>query len=153
MKFLKGYLSKAIKSLFVIIFLGIVVLILSIPINYGVKKEKLSLLIEYKSIKKPSDIIKINGNSVKPIIYEDILKFKDFPDASRKERYIETLLPAILVVRFNLLNEKSRTERLWAKIRAPPAMRDAAPSNRRYIPGDFCITENTAPRSEATRRT
>jgi Bax protein len=118
MKFLKGYLSKTIKALFVIIFLAIVLLILSIPINYGVKKEKLSLLIEYKSIKKPSDILKINGKSVKPVIYEDISKFKDFPEISRKERYIETLLPAILVVRFNLLNEKSRTERLWAKIRS-----------------------------------
>jgi len=102
----------------VIIFLAIVVLILSIPINYGVKKEKLSLLIEYKSIKKPSDILKINDNAVKPVIYEDISKFNNFPDTNRKERYIETLLPAILVVRFNLLNEKSRTERLWAKIRA-----------------------------------
>jgi Bax protein len=118
MKFLKGYLSKTIKVLFVVIFLAIVVLILSIPINYGVKKEKLSLLIEYKSIKKPSDILKINGNTVKPVIYEDISKFKDFPETSRKERYIETLLPAILVTRFNLLNEKSRTERLWSKIRS-----------------------------------
>ena len=118
MKFLKGYLSKTIKALFVIIFLAIVVLILSIPINYSVKKEKLSLLIEYKSIKKPSDIVKINGKTVKPVIYEDISKFNDFPESSRKNRYIETLLPAILVVKFNLLNEKARTERLWAKMRA-----------------------------------
>jgi len=95
-----------------------VVLILSIPINYGVKKEKLSLLIEYKSIKKPSDILKISGNEVKPIVYEDISKFNDFPENNRKDRYIETLLPAILVVKFNLLNEKAKTERIWSKIRA-----------------------------------
>lgn len=118
MRLLKGYLSKTIKVLFIIIFLAIVVLILSIPINYGVKKEKLSLLIEYKSIKKPSDILKISGNEVKPIVYEDISKFNDFPENNRKDRYIETLLPAILVVKFNLLNEKAKTERIWSKIRA-----------------------------------
>ncbi len=118
MRLLKGYLSKTIKVLFIIIFLAIVVLILSIPINYGVKKEKLSLLIEYKSIKKPSDILKISGNEVKPIVYEDISKFNDFPENNRKDRYIETLLPAILVVKFNLLNEKAKTEKIWAKVRA-----------------------------------
>ena len=118
MRLFKSYLSKTIKALFVIIFLAIVVLILSIPINYGVKKEKLSLLIEYKSIKKPSDILKTSGNKVKPVIYEDISKFNDFPENNRKDRYIETLLPAILIVKFNLLNEKTKTERIRAKIRA-----------------------------------
>lgn len=122
MRLFKNYLSKAIKALFVIIFLAIVVLILSIPINYGVKKEKISLLIEYKSIKKPSDILKISGKKVKPIIYEDISKFNDFPENNRKDRYIETLLPAILIVKFNLLNEKAKTERIWNKIRAKDSL-------------------------------
>lgn len=135
MRFLKGYLSKTIKALFIIIFLAIVVLILSIPINYGVKKEKLSLLIEYKSIKKPSDILKIVGKEVKPVIYEDISKFNNFPDTHRKERYIETLLPAILVVRFNLLNEKARTETLLAKIRDKDRLSqaDSAFINSMYV--------------------
>jgi len=134
MKFINGYLSKTIKALFVVIFLAIVVLILSIPLNYGVKKEKISLLIEYKSIKKPSDILKIKGKAVKPVIYEDITKFNDFPENNRKERYIETLLPSILVVKFNLLNEKAKTERIWAKIRAKDRLTagDSAFINKLY---------------------
>jgi len=118
MRSIKDYLSRVIKVLFAVIFIAIVILILSIPINYGVKKEKLSLLIEYKAIKKPSDIYKINGKAVRPIIYENISKLRDFPESKRKERYIETLLPAILVVQFHLLNEKERMERIWTKVRA-----------------------------------
>ena len=112
-----GYISKIVKVLFVIIFLAIVLLILAIPINYGVKREKISLLVEYKLIKKPSDIQKIRGKTVQPVIYEDITKLGKLKDKNKKERYIEILLPAILVIKHNLLNEKVRTEMIWAKLK------------------------------------
>lgn len=94
------------------------VLIISIPINYGVKREKFSLLVEYRSIDEPDDIQKFNGKYVKPVIYEDITNLDNFDDNSKKNRYIEILLPAILVVKHNLLNEKARTERIWSRVRA-----------------------------------
>jgi len=118
MNMANGYISKTIKALFVIIFLAIVILILSIPINYGVKREKISLLVEYKLIKKPNDIQKIDRNIVQPVIYEDITKLSKFNIKNKKKRYIEILLPAILVVKHNLLNEKARTEKIWAGLKA-----------------------------------
>jgi len=118
MQFLNGFISKAVKVLFIVIFLGIVVLILSIPFNYRVKREKMSLLVEYKSIKHPDDVQKINGRMVRPVIYEDITELGNFVNNNKKESYIEILLPAILVVKHNILNEKSRTEKIWAKLRA-----------------------------------
>lgn len=118
MKLANSYISKVIKALFVIIFLAIVVLLLSIPINYGVKREKFSLLVEYKLIKKPSDIQKIENKTVAPVIYEDISELRKFKNDYKKERYIEILLPAILVVKHNLLNEQQRTEKIWTKLKA-----------------------------------
>jgi Bax protein len=118
MKLSNSYLLKTVKVLFIIIFIGIVVLILSVPLNYGVKRERFSLLIEYKSIKKPDDIQNINGKNVKPVIYEDISKLGQFKDINKKESYIDILLPAILVVKHGLLNERSRTEKIWARLRA-----------------------------------
>jgi Bax protein len=118
MKLANGYISKVVKALFVLIFLAIVVLLLSIPLNYGVKREKISLLVEYKLIKKPSDIQRIEGKSVTPVIYEDISQIKKFKNDNKKKRYIEILLPAILVVKHNLLNEQVLTEKIWAKMKA-----------------------------------
>jgi Bax protein len=118
MKLVNGYISKVVKVLFIIIFLAIVVLLLSIPINYGVKREKISLLVEYKLIKKPGDIQKIQGKTVSPVIYEDISELRKFKNDDKKERFIEILLPAILVVKHNLLNEQARTEKIWGKLKA-----------------------------------
>jgi Bax protein len=118
MQFPNELVRRTVRVLFVVIFLGIVVLILSIPFNYRVKKEKISLLVEYKSIHQPEDIYKIKDRKVHPVIYEDLTNFGQFVDNNRKEEYIEIILPAILVVKHNILNEKSRTERIWAKLRA-----------------------------------
>jgi len=118
MKLVNGYILNVVKVLFVIIFLAIIVLLFSIPINYGVKREKTALLVEYKLIKKPDDIQKIHSKTVSPIIYEDISQLKKFKNDNKKVRYIEILLPAILIVKHNLLNEKERTEKIWVKLKA-----------------------------------
>ena len=39
-------------------------------------------------------------------------------DDNKKDRYIDILLPAVLVVKHNLLVEKERTEKIWSKLRA-----------------------------------
>lgn len=118
MRFQNSFISRAVKVLFIIIFLGIVILILSIPFNYRVKREKKALLIEYKSVYRPEDIYTIEGGMVRPVIYEDISSFDNIDTDDKKVSYIEILLPAILIVKHNILNEKIRTERIWTKIRA-----------------------------------
>lgn len=118
MKLINGFIQKTIKVLFVVIFIGVVVLILSIPFKYRVERERTSLLVEYVSIEKPEDIRNIQNHYVQPVIYEDITKLTNFTDIDKKETYIDILLPAILVVKHNLLNEREKTEKLWAKLKA-----------------------------------
>jgi Bax protein len=60
----------------------------------------------------------IAGKNIKPVIYEDISQFGIYANDDKKKKYISILLPAILVVKHNLLNEKTRTEKLWMRLKA-----------------------------------
>ncbi|MBR9999224.1 MAG: glucosaminidase domain-containing protein, partial [Cyclobacteriaceae bacterium] len=106
--------------------------ILNIPIGNKVHKEHNLLLVEYQEVRKASDIMPIESRYVKPLIYEGIEGITRMDTELRKQKFIELLLPAILVTKYEIFKENKRTIDIWGKLK----------SNMNITPNDSVFMEN-----------
>jgi Bax protein len=112
----KTYLTEAKWLILMISSLLIIsLLILNFTRKGMTKKEKL-MLIEYKTIHYINEIKDIDSTGIVPLIYDCKADFTDFPSEYRKDKFIALILPAILVVKYELMKENSRTTHIWSRL-------------------------------------
>lgn len=75
-------------------------------------------MVNYKKVENPVDITTINSRYVKPLIYENIEEIALFDPDIRKKKFIELLLPAILVTKYEIFKENKRTIDIWGKLKS-----------------------------------
>lgn len=99
-----------------------VVLIIFAIILLSKKIDKTILLIDYVTVEKQTDIRAINDSLVVPVLYSDVRLLNSLSTEIRKKRFIEIMLPAILIYRHNLnvrrehvmiLQDKARHSLPW----------------------------------------
>jgi Bax protein len=113
----KTDLLNVYKTFFAVLALVVVLIILNIPLGNKVHREHNLLLVEYLEVDKVSDIEPITSRYAKPLIYEGLNVIMQFDDELRKQKFIELLLPSILVAKYEIFKENRRTIDIWAKLK------------------------------------
>lgn len=67
---------------------------------------------EYRDIMVKEDILPIKDSLVKPVIYTRVISLEKLPVKEKKQKFIELLLPAILLAEYELNKELSRVSDL-----------------------------------------
>lgn len=98
---------------FAIVALGIYLLLflqglLSIEKGY----QSLDVQQDYQKISQTKDIKEISDSLVKPVVYQNVMSLGDLRVEEKKEKFISLLLPAILVVKFDLQQQLRKLDYL-----------------------------------------
>ncbi len=87
------------------------VLIISFLVIFLSKKiNKTNLVIDYVTVEKESDIKPIIDSLVVPILYSDVQLLSQLNTANRKTRFIDVMLPTILIYRHKLASKKLKID-------------------------------------------
>ncbi|MCF6241920.1 MAG: glucosaminidase domain-containing protein [Bacteroidales bacterium] len=100
-KFLQSGKFLILISILIISFL---VIFLSKKIN------KTNLVIDYVTVEKESDIKPLIDSLVVPILYSDVQLLSQLNTANRKTRFIDVMLPTILIYRHKLAAKKLKID-------------------------------------------
>ena len=99
-----------------------VVVIIAAILFLSKRVDKTILLIDHVTVEKESDIKEISDSLVAPILYNDVKILNTLETSRRKERFIDVMLPTVLIYRHQLnqkidrvkiLKEKSRYSVEW----------------------------------------
>jgi Bax protein len=71
--------------------------------------------IVYKAIKTPKDIENINSRIVKPIAYTSVVSLADLDVKTKKQKFFDMMLPAILISKEKLRVKRERATELLKK--------------------------------------
>jgi Bax protein len=112
------HIKSAIKIIFAVLAVIVILFILNVPIGKKIKKQHNLLMVKYQRVENPVDIASINSRYVKPLIYENIEEIALFDPDIRKQKFIELLLPAILVTKYEIYKENKRTIDIWGKLKS-----------------------------------
>ena len=74
------------------------------------------LLLKELSIKNSDELILISDSLVVPVLYDTLIVDRFAPIEVRKKQFIDQLLPAILIVRYQTEHKSKRVERLVQKL-------------------------------------
>lgn len=79
------------------------------------KEGKKVLKTETISLTDTKQIVNLHDSLVKPIIYQNIPSFQNLPKEEAKEKFIATILPGILIAKYNLAENQQRIFSLTEK--------------------------------------
>jgi Bax protein len=105
-----GCLKLLRKNSFFLIFLAFLFIFSSCE----TKKTK-TYSITYKYLNSVDDIVPITDSLVKPIVYKNVVSLDHLPVDEKKEKFISLLLPAILVTKFKIDNDRKKVKRIHQK--------------------------------------
>ena len=71
--------------------------------------------IVYRDIDTPDDIVDINSRIVQPIAYTNVMSLSDLDVGIRKQKFIDIMLPAILISKSKLRAKRERATELLKK--------------------------------------
>ncbi len=111
-------LPVILKTIFILVGVAVILLILNIPIRNRLKREHRLLLVNYKNIHNTTDIAPVDQRYIKPFIYENMNEFQKIATDERKEKFIEVLLPSILIAKYEIFKENRQTINIWGKLKA-----------------------------------
>lgn len=114
----KNHIRTGIKIIFGLLVMVVILFILDLSVGNKIGKAHNLLMVKYKKIEDPSDIAVIDSRFVKPLIYENIDEIALFDPDIRKQKFIELLLPAILVSKYEIFRENKRTIDIWGKLKS-----------------------------------
>lgn len=106
------------KIFFAVLAMVVVIIILNIPIGNRIRREHNLLLVEYQAVKKTSEILPVDSKYVKPVIYHDAGKIAGLDSDRRKQKFIDLLLPSILITKYEIFKENRRTIDIWGKLKS-----------------------------------
>ncbi len=95
---------------------AVVIIILSI-LFLSKEVDKSVLLIDHVNIEKLEDIIHIEDSLVAPVLYTNVDILDNLDIESRKEKFVDIMLPTILIYRHQLSQNRQRVEILQEKAR------------------------------------
>lgn len=95
-----------------IIFLIICVVIFLSGCTKPVTFKRISVLSQYDSIEKKEDVHAITDTTVIPYIYTKVISLRELPVKEKKEKFIEMLLPSILISQHDLHQKINRVEHI-----------------------------------------
>lgn len=75
-----------------------------------------ALVVTYKSVSSVDEIEPITDSLVKPIIYSNVISLQDLSIEEKKQKFVDLMLPAILVAQHNIKVEKSIVDSLIFKV-------------------------------------
>ncbi len=78
------------------------------------QKSSAGIPITYKALSSPADIVELS-NPVLPVAYTSVVSLKGLPTAEKKQRFIAMLLPAILISKATLKEQRNRLNKVLAK--------------------------------------
>ncbi len=112
-----GYIKLVRWLLLTASFLLVVAfLVFSFTKENVIKKEKV-LMVEYRTVHYCDEIESIDSGTVKPLVYDYHADLSNVPVDFRKKKFIDLVLPSILVVKHELLKESIRTSHLRIRLR------------------------------------
>jgi Bax protein len=115
-KFLRG--ARLWIVFFVLIIVGLVI-VLSRTIN------KTVLIIEHVHVTSSGDIRSFQDSMVAPIAYDNVNMLGELSMEERKEKFIQVVLPAIMIARHNMLKDREQLEIILEKMRFKTEMTQA----------------------------
>lgn len=78
--------------------------------------EKVTVLqTETVSLNSPQEVIPLEDTLVKPVVYNHIPDFNNLPVPLKKEKFIATVLPGILVAKYQIEQDRARIAKLGTK--------------------------------------
>lgn len=100
-----------VVSIFLTIFIGLV-LANTLKTDETIVEYETVLQREFRTVKSDSDIVPITNGLVRPILYSQIHDLERLPPFEEKSRFINIILPAILVARYELNQDLLRLNTL-----------------------------------------
>ncbi|NJN25945.1 MAG: hypothetical protein HC819_08245 [Cyclobacteriaceae bacterium] len=94
-----------------------VIIIIVALIVLSKKIDKTVLKIEYVTVEKADDIVSIENNLVPPILYSDVKLLNELDMETRKKKFVEVILPTILIYHHQLGQEREKVKILHEKYR------------------------------------
>ncbi len=79
-----------------------------------IKKPEIRII--YKEINSYEDIVKVRCEAVKPITYTKVISLKDLPSDERKEKFIDLVLPSILIANYEVSVARENLLRIREKL-------------------------------------
>ena len=84
--------------------------------------KNVSILTQYDSIEKKEDIHSITDTSVVPYIYTKVISLRELPVKEKKKKFVEILLPSILIAQHDLNQKINRLEHIENWLQENPIM-------------------------------
>ena len=78
------------------------------------QRDQTAFPVVYKSLQTPADIVHLT-NPVEPVAYTSVVSLAKLPVADKKQRFIALLLPAILISKQHLQQQRERLAQLLSK--------------------------------------
>lgn len=97
------------KSIYILI---LALVILTISCQRTSNYQQTSILYKYAIINQKEDIFPFKDRHIEPYIYTKVISLKDLPVKEKKKKFIEMLLPSILITRQDLLEKIKRIEHI-----------------------------------------
>ena len=94
-----------------------VILIITAILILSKKVDKTILVIDHVTVEKKEDIKAIKDSLVIPILYSDVQLLNKLSIAERKKRFIDVILPTVLIYRHQLAQKVERVKILQEKSR------------------------------------
>ena len=98
------------------IIVGVLIVIAAI-IFLSKKVDKTIIVIDHVTVEKESDIKAIEDSLVVPILYSDVQLLNKLNITTRKKKFIDVILPAILIYRYRLAQKQEQIRILVEKAR------------------------------------
>lgn len=73
---------------------------------------KPELQVEFVNLKSPEDIVSITDTLVAPLLYSHLPRIDTLPLAEKKVKFIDAVLPAILIAKYRIEQDRMRLEQL-----------------------------------------
>lgn len=93
---------------------GFLIFILIVS-NIGCKKKTGIIKLIPRNIKSSSDIVDIIDSLVLPYDYQNVISLDSLPVEEKKQKFIDLIVPAVLVAKHNLEQERKKINKLMAK--------------------------------------
>ena len=97
---------------------------LSVRENLNQEKKPEDLIILYKDISSPKDIVPINCSAVLPIVYKNAISLKSLPIVQRKKKFIDMILPSILIVNYKIQKTRDKIIKIYKKLELQKPLTD-----------------------------
>ncbi len=92
-------------------------LILLVVIAYLTRREEIRLREIHVHVDSLENIIPISDTLVPPYVYDHVIMLGTLPLEQRKKKFVDVMLPAILIVRYRLLESEEKVKSIIEKIK------------------------------------